>query len=299
MSDAAPAAGAAAEEKKKPLLRRLRRPPTAVLVTLLGIVLTAWLLPAVTRQWNDRQSAHTVQAGIVSDMTAITARALQEGDALWASVPDCDPSGYVNVLDWAGAKLPQREKRCFSRGQQALAKASEKIDRPWSLSSAEIEARMRAYLDPGVVTAWQVFSWFMGEYDGSFEIPRAVGHGWLELKEAAESGFNLPAAAARSVGGVLETARSTGIYDGRRVFAGDDIGKRLVHLRNKLRSSNVNVPTYGGLHPVGFYLPPAASFGQLEIDLSGFEQEIAQEVLNSHVTGYSTTTHDLIHDLIP
>jgi hypothetical protein len=36
-----------------------------------------------------------------------------------------------------------------------------------------------------------------------------------------------------------------------------------------------------------------------EYRLSLFEQEIAREVLNSHVTGYSTTTHDVIHDLIP
>src|SRR5215469_17017810 len=98
MSDAAPAAGAEeaakAEPKaeNKPLLRRLRRPPTALLVTLLGIALTAWLLPAVTRQWNDRQSAHAVQAGIVSDMTAATARVFQGGDALWASLPTCSPN---------------------------------------------------------------------------------------------------------------------------------------------------------------------------------------------------------------
>src|SRR5215471_7729030 len=115
MSDAAPTGGAATEEKK-PFLRRVRRPPTALFVTLLGIVLTAWLLPAVTRQWNDRQSAHMVQAGIVSDMTAATARTLQRGDALWAAQSSCNlylSAPKVNVLNYSQQSLPPRTEKCF------------------------------------------------------------------------------------------------------------------------------------------------------------------------------------------
>jgi hypothetical protein len=37
----------------------------------------------------------------------------------------------------------------------------------------------------------------------------------------------------------------------------------------------------------------------LEYALLFFEEEIANEVLAAHVSGYSTTSHDLIHDLIP
>ncbi len=48
MDQAAPAEAGTAVEKKRPLLRRV---PTPLIVTLLGIVLTAWLLPAFTRQW--------------------------------------------------------------------------------------------------------------------------------------------------------------------------------------------------------------------------------------------------------
>jgi hypothetical protein len=36
-----------------------RKVPTSLVVTLLGIALTAWLLPAVTRQWDDRQRRTT------------------------------------------------------------------------------------------------------------------------------------------------------------------------------------------------------------------------------------------------
>ena len=30
-----------------------------------------------------------------------------------------------------------------------------------------------------------------------------------------------------------------------------------------------------------------------------FEQAMDQEVANGHMAGYSTNTHDLVHDLIP
>jgi len=293
MSDAAPTGGAATEEKK-PFLRRIRRPPTALFVTLLGIVLTAWLLPAVTRQWNDRQSAHTVQAGIVSDMTAATARALQRGDALWVAQTRCSRyvSPKVNVLNYSEQSLPPRAKKCFDRDFRQFVKTSAKIDRPWSLESTELEARMRAYLNPQVVTAWQVFSWIMGIYDGSTELGSLVNHGYLEFAAAYQSGFNLQASAARDVGAILKDAK----FD--HIFSYFDSDASFDRLKSKLRSFNA-YPTHGrgvyGAYPAPLFY----AFANTEYGLSVFEQEIAREVLNSHVTGYSTSTHDLIHDLIP
>ena len=40
------------------------------------------------------------------------------------------------------------------------------------------------------------------------------------------------------------------------------------------------------------------SFAIWGADLLRFEEDVAALVLASHPTGYSTTTHDLIHDLI-
>src|SRR5262245_62538084 len=56
--------------------RRLPRIPTSVVMTLLAIALPAWLLPAFTRQWDDRQQAHDLKAAITSDMATATAGAL-------------------------------------------------------------------------------------------------------------------------------------------------------------------------------------------------------------------------------
>src|SRR3982751_5368573 len=73
MDEAAPAAAGTAAEKRRPFLRRL---PTSLVVTLLGIGLTAWLLPALTRQWDDRQKAQEVKAALVREMAGASARVI-------------------------------------------------------------------------------------------------------------------------------------------------------------------------------------------------------------------------------
>jgi hypothetical protein len=48
----------------KSLPRRLRVSRKAVLIPLLTVVLGAWLIPAFTRQWDDRQKARALQASV-------------------------------------------------------------------------------------------------------------------------------------------------------------------------------------------------------------------------------------------
>src|SRR3954467_7064097 len=56
--------------------RRRLRIPTSVFVTLLGIALTAWFLPAFTRQWDDRQKAHELKAALASQVAVATAKSM-------------------------------------------------------------------------------------------------------------------------------------------------------------------------------------------------------------------------------
>jgi hypothetical protein len=78
------AASASAEPRSTPAAeaaerkRRLRL-PTTVAVTVLGIALSAWLIPAFTRQWDDRQKARELKASLVTEMAAATAAALTSG----------------------------------------------------------------------------------------------------------------------------------------------------------------------------------------------------------------------------
>src|SRR3954447_9135903 len=78
MADAHPPR-AEAEPAKAPR----RRVPTAVLVSILGIALSAWLLPAVTRQWDDRQKERELKAQIIAQMASSTAKAVVAGEAFW------------------------------------------------------------------------------------------------------------------------------------------------------------------------------------------------------------------------
>ena len=113
--------------------RFFRRIPTSLVVTLFGIALTAWLLPAFTRQWDDRQKAHQVKSAIVADIAAASAHALTGGEAIWA-------------------------KRPVNRSQVADQ---------WSLASIEIQSQLRAYFNDEVVHAWQVYAWMISKFDAS------------------------------------------------------------------------------------------------------------------------------------
>ena len=74
----APQAGATATKETEPKLLRLPRVPTPLVVAVLGIVLGSWLLPAFTRQWDDRQKAGEVKAAIVAQIASASGRALLE-----------------------------------------------------------------------------------------------------------------------------------------------------------------------------------------------------------------------------
>lgn len=134
MDVAAPAEPEAAAETKP---SRRRRIPTSVVVTVLGIGLSAWLLPAFTRQWDDRQKANELKASLVADMASATARALSDSQA---------------VLE---ATLRSERKR---PGQGLPLAARIPVQREWSIASFGIQAKLRAYFSPEIVDSWRVFN---------------------------------------------------------------------------------------------------------------------------------------------
>ena len=135
-SPSAPAAPEqdAVEEEKPPRERRRLRLPTPFLLTLVGIALTAWLLPAFTQQWDDRQKAQELKAAVTADMAAATARALVGGEAIW-----------------------DRELNPRSVDRAAIAD-------DWSRAAVKIEARLSAYFPRTTVVSWQIYTWFVDRY---------------------------------------------------------------------------------------------------------------------------------------
>jgi hypothetical protein len=109
-----------------------RRIPTTVVFTLIGLVLSAWLLPAITRQWDDRQKAHQVKSALVTEMAEASARAFTGARRLL----------FVPRFDVAAGN--------FAPPPQPLEQ--------WSKDSVRIEAELRANLPPRDVRPWQHYS---------------------------------------------------------------------------------------------------------------------------------------------
>jgi hypothetical protein len=118
-----------AQSTKRKFWRRIPRP---VMVTLIGLVVSAWLLPAITRQWDDRQKAHQVKSALVTEMAEAHARALTGARRLL----------FVPRFDAAAGD--------FAPPPQPLEQ--------WSKDSTRIEAELRANLTPRDVRLWQHYS---------------------------------------------------------------------------------------------------------------------------------------------
>jgi hypothetical protein len=299
MNEAAPAETRAAAEKKRPLLRRV---PTSLVVTLLGIALSAWLLPAFTKQWSDRQKAHDLKAAIITDMASASARVLIGRDAVLSlPEPACASKGEPATTVTPTSNGPpapissaesRREHRCdrlIRLADQTRAQATAKIDRSWELANVQLEARLRAYVDPKVAADWQLYSWFIERFVSDNSVQAL-----LDLYSASQA--TLEPRAARDAGAVIRLGQDI-VYGSRFGISATaiDTYSAYISLKHKLR---------GYIPPPPHYIVgpgPDVNRGvrPMEGDLLAFEQEIAREVLNSHISGYSTSTHDLLNDLIP
>jgi hypothetical protein len=148
-------------KKKRSILGRI---PTPLVVTLLGIGLTAWLLPAVTRQWDDRQKAQELETAVVGDMASATARALLGGEAIWSK---------------------QRVDRKMVRDAG-------------SVSSLQLETRLRGYFGGDIVREWEIYTWLITRYDDAHSGP-ALG----ALLTATSDAISLDPQASDAIARVL------------------------------------------------------------------------------------------------
>jgi hypothetical protein len=101
---------------------RLRVPPS-IMVTIVVAAFTAWVAPALTRQWDDRQKAHELKASLVAEMASASGQALVAG------------ADAVRVGQTAGFRSGEGE-------------------RAWAVASFKIALELRAYFRPSVFNAW-------------------------------------------------------------------------------------------------------------------------------------------------
>jgi hypothetical protein len=107
--------------------------PSAATATLVGVALSAWLLPAITKQWDDRRSAHELKASLVGRIAAASSNAFTGGRNALLRPHSSDPYERVEP----GVPTP-------------LAK--------WSAASIQIDAKLGAYLPASVVADWRAYS---------------------------------------------------------------------------------------------------------------------------------------------
>jgi hypothetical protein len=228
MPEAAPSDEAVTAEKKRRLLGRV---PTPLVVTLVGIALTAWLLPAFTKQWDDRQKAREVKAAIVSPIAAATADAVVKTDLEAVNtdkhVPE-DPNG-----------------------REATRAGLDRLYLMWLRHRVSIEATLRANFNSAApINALHQYNHLMEIFFGM-----ATGYPWDTNYLAKVIPLN---------------KREKQIL--KRYESGEDLSN----------STHFIYVT-----------------GTLGEALLRKENDLIATILAAHVQGYSTTTSDLLHDLIP
>jgi hypothetical protein len=239
--------------------RRWLRVPKAVLVTVLGLALSAWLIPAMTRQWDDRQKEHELKAAVVGDMASATAQALVGGEAIWS-------------------------------GQHVSGQAAEQVKNRWALASLELEARLRTYFPASVVTGWDIYSWAVDRFIRARNVSATA-----ELQDAVTSGVGLDPRVSDAAAQLLVLDQNT--VPPAPNFGVDPSSETPISDRANLKKLDAMLsPGIKRYEASGLVF---SRWTALEKQLLGFEQALADQILRSHAAGFSTSTGDLLHDLVP
>jgi hypothetical protein len=106
-----------------------------VIATLIGVTLSAWLIPAFTRQWEDRQKARELKAAITDEIAAATSRTLNAG------------------LDVGKAQQPKARGRLYDAAGDY-----------WEPASLKIAMKVRADFSPEVAASWDTFAFDVRRY---------------------------------------------------------------------------------------------------------------------------------------
>jgi hypothetical protein len=132
-----PAAGGG----RKPIADHARRlwaiVPTPVIVTIVGALLSAWFIPAITRQWQDQQKARELKASLVTQINSDTTKALVTSD-------------FIDYGRLGGVKTPMGAPPFPDRDFNQL-------DLTWRRDSEEIEAVLASYF-PSIVPQWHAYA---------------------------------------------------------------------------------------------------------------------------------------------
>ena len=138
---------------------------------MVAALLGSWLLPQITRQWQDHQKALEIQTGLVSDMSTAV-------------------SGAVATSRFVAAGLVAQSSADPAAEQQAWNQAY----RDWTTTSASIGAKLRAYFGSAVGSDWQSFTYVVTDYVLLSAKPRQGGGRVAQVAEIFGYRDRLPGA---------------------------------------------------------------------------------------------------------
>jgi hypothetical protein len=126
-----------------PAVRTRRLSPRRVsvskplLATVAATLATAWIFPALSHQWQDRQKAKELTAGLVTQIGSDTSAALVTSSFLTNN----------RFRSSGDSSRPGFNQDVFNR-----------LDLEWRTSAAEVEAQLQAYYPNAVVEEWRDYS---------------------------------------------------------------------------------------------------------------------------------------------
>jgi hypothetical protein len=144
---AAPEETTAQEEKPRRDRRRIRV-PSSVLVTLFVALLSVWVAPALTRQWDDRQKARELKAAIAEEM--ITS---------WTK-PLAARHQYAQLFLADRAITETRREQIFLS-----------VDADWRIAYQRIAAKLAVYFPGQLETDWNQYGSAVATYIGTIYYP--------------------------------------------------------------------------------------------------------------------------------
>jgi len=127
---------AATPPPSPPQPRWWRKVPTPLIVTLLGAALTVLVLPAVTRQWDERQRALDLKTGLVSQISIATGRSITSAETLFETY-NGKTANFEESTSRVAPGLPLR--------------------RGWLSDKLKIEGKLRAYFSPQLFRRWSTY----------------------------------------------------------------------------------------------------------------------------------------------
>jgi hypothetical protein len=240
-----------------------RRLPTPLLITLIGLALSAWLLPAFTRQWDDRQKARELQASLITQISTATANALIAGRNLVLR-PLTGPRSRAHLISHSAVAA-------------------------WSSATIRTDARLRAYFPTSVVNSWATYSFDLGVLLENLSNP--VNEGFSDSPIYFPPTIPWPRMSEVEARPEFQSA----FRAQRKIFQAEELYLRHLRLPRSdvdARERRSDLLGKDALDRVNAYIGAETQWLKVE-------EGINSEILAAHPRGYSTTWSDLVHDLIP